>query len=153
VVIVFVLACLFAVNGWDDSAPTWLGGIGGILGGFASLYALTVALRTAEEHVTWSKVVVGRGKKGNPSKFEFFNVSKATIARVTDVADVTGDSSPALDFEIKLPVDVAPGASLPASLSRTLGNSSPTVVRITWAERPITRKRFGRSERTQTLWL
>ncbi|CAN7149948.1 hypothetical protein LJR044_002472 [Microbacterium foliorum] len=153
VVVLFGLAVLFASTDWRDTVPAWLGGIGGMLGGFAALYALSVAIRTAEEHVTWSKVITGHGKKGTPNKFEFVNVSKATVARITDVSDITGDPIPALDFAISLPVDVAPGASVPASVSRSFANSAPTAVKITWVERSITAERAGKREYTQTVWL
>lgn len=147
-----VAVVFFSRTAWD-TVPAWLGGIGGVLGGFAALYALVVALKANEEHVSWSKVTNRTDRYERPTGFEIVNVSKNTFARLEKVEEVTGDIGGALDVPLELPVTVAPGASIPLSVSRSMANSYPTIVRITWHESAGNDTRYGKAQRSQTLYL
>lgn len=110
-------------------------------------------MQAGTEHVSWSKVVTKTSLKGTPSRFEFVNVSKATVAQVVAVLETTGDIGGAVEFSLELPIEVAPGASFPIGVSRTLANASPTIVTVEWRERPFTKKSFGKTLHSQVLYI
>lgn len=138
---------------WSDSVPAWLSGIGGILGALASLYAITIAVQADTEHVAWRANVAKTTTKGTPSSFQAVNLSKATVANLMSVEDITGDQIAALDFHLTLPVEVPPGTGVPMGVSRTVANSSLTLVRLTWTERRVRSKRGAKRQYDQVLYL
>lgn len=147
-----VLAVIFGST-WADTVPTWLSGVGGILGALASIYAITIAVQADTEHVAWRTNVTKTSAKGVPSAYEAVNLSKGTVANLLSVEDITGDHSPALGFHVPLPVDVPPGTGVPMAIERTLANSYPTLVRLEWTERRARSNRGSKRVYSQTLFL
>ncbi len=147
-----VAIVLFAPT-WKDTVPAWIGGVGGVLGALASLYAIALAVEANTEHVSWSTIATRHGKTGVPQAYAVVNVSKSTVARVLSVDDMTGDIGGALGEKIQPPFQVNPGASFPIAIDRTLANTSPTVAMITWVERRWTAKGFKSRRSTQYVYL
>jgi len=148
-----VLLVAFFATTWGDTVAAWLSGIGGILGALASLYAITIAVQADTEHVAWRANVTKTTASGTPSRFEAVNLSKATVATLLSVDDITGDQIPALDFNLALPVEVPPGTGVPMGVSRSMANSAPTLVRLTWTERRVRSKRASKRQYEQRLYL
>jgi hypothetical protein len=141
------------ITTWADTGPAWLGAVGGILGAFASVVAVRVAWRAEQEHVSWLKVTTKTNSRGMPTGYEIVNGAKKTEAIVESIADVTGDQIDALDTFTELPLTIAPGLSFPVAISRSLANSYPTVVELTWRERTVNSHRVKRRARTVRLYM
>ncbi len=163
VVVVFVLAGLLIlalsvfVTDWRDTAPTWISGVGGIMGALAAVIALLVAFRADDEHVNWVTSVTKVSAKGSPLAYNIVNSSRRTVALVTVVNDVTVEKRPevpsAVDIKVHGSYEVMPGGGFPLGLSRSMANIAPTVLEITWRERRFAAKRFTKREHTGRLYL
>jgi hypothetical protein len=127
--------------------------MGGILSVLVSLYALKIAVRADTEHISWLKVVTRESSSGTPSAFEIVNGSKKTVGIVKEIIDETGDHNSALAEFVGLPIEVAPGASFPLAVARTLANSYPTIVELNWQERSVDSQRLKGKLRSVRLYL
>ncbi len=92
-------------------------------------------------------------KNERPVAWEIVNAAKRTQAVVDAVQDITGDRVQALDTFTELPMTIAPGSGFPVAVSRSVGNSFPTVVELTWREQSIGRSAPKKKVSTQTLYL
>lgn len=147
------LAIVVFAPTWEDTVPAWIGGVGGVLGALASLYAIALAAEANREHVTWSAVPTRRSKAGVPQAYELVNISKATVANVLAIDEMTGDIGGALGIKLAPPYQVNPGASFPIGVDRSMANHSPTVAMITWQERRWSARMFRSRRSTQYVYL
>ncbi|TDL44057.1 hypothetical protein [Microbacterium oleivorans] len=147
------LAIVVFAPTWEDTVPAWIGGVGGVLGALASLYAIALAAEASREHVSWSAVPTRRNTSGVPQAYELVNVSKSTVANIVSVDEMTGDIGGAIGHKLAPPFQVNPGASFPIGVDRSMANHSPTVAMITWEEKRWGAKRFKARRSTQNVYL
>lgn len=117
----------------QDTLPTWLGGLGGILSALIAGYALYRAVRAESRHVEWQ--VTNERKEGRRSdSWRLVNSTSGVTAHVDKFENISDGVRDAIRSTLPLPTKIASGVGMPFSHARSLVSPFPTVVRVTWRE-------------------